>query len=196
MGHPTVQTPRLRCHKVKGKRRRPLISAIAEIFRIEVRGVWRGHIRGDEHDTLPRKLETFPALAARDQFIDTNHVRPRERESLLVLFARAAWQLALLRSDNPSNRVIVFLAARRTCEGNALGVLLFGIELAFVHDVAAPSVPAINGSGARRPSRIAYCGQIDCNKFEAGVAPAWQPMFERSDNVMPVAAESAMIAVM
>src|SRR3977135_183225 len=49
---------------------------------------------------------------------------------------------------------------------------------------------------ARRPSRIAYCGQIDCNKFEARVAPAWQPMFERSDNVMPVAAESAMIAVM
>jgi len=49
---------------------------------------------------------------------------------------------------------------------------------------------------ARRPSRIAYGGQIDCNKFEAGIAPAWQPMFERSDNVMPVAAESAMIAVM
>src|SRR6267378_4203403 len=148
MGHPTVHTPRVRCHKVKGKRRRSLISAIPKIFRIEVRGVWRGHIRGDEHDALPRKLETFPALAARDQFIDTNHVRPRERESLLVLFARAAWQLALLRSDNPSNRVIVFLAARRTCEGNALGVLLFGIELAFVHDVAAPSVPAIDGAGA------------------------------------------------
>ena len=49
---------------------------------------------------------------------------------------------------------------------------------------------------ARRPSRNAYRGRIDCNKFEAGVAPAWQPMFERSDNVMPVAAERAMIAVM
>ena len=48
---------------------------------------------------------------------------------------------------------------------------------------------------ARRPSRIAYRGRIDCNKFEASVAPTWQPMFERSDNVMPVAAESAVIAV-
>src|SRR6266446_764851 len=122
MGHPPVQTPRVRCHKVKGKRRRSLISAIPEIFRIEVRGVWSGHIRGDEHDALPRKLETFPAFAARDQFIDTNHVRPCERETLLVLFARAARQLAFLRSDNPSNRVVVLLAASRTSEGNGLGV--------------------------------------------------------------------------
>src|SRR5712691_5672308 len=49
---------------------------------------------------------------------------------------------------------------------------------------------------ARRPSRIAYRGRIDCNKFEASVAPAWQPMFERRDHMMPVAAERAMIAVM
>src|ERR1700674_3888157 len=48
---------------------------------------------------------------------------------------------------------------------------------------------------ARCPSRNAYRGRIDCNKFEAGVAPAWQPMFERIDNVMPVAAERAVIAV-
>src|SRR6266699_495356 len=49
---------------------------------------------------------------------------------------------------------------------------------------------------ARRLSRIAYRGRIDCNKFEAGVAPAWQPMFECSHNMVAVAAESAMIAVM
>src|ERR1700680_1073031 len=48
---------------------------------------------------------------------------------------------------------------------------------------------------ARRPSRNAYRGRIDCNKFEARVAPTWHPMFERSDNVMPVAAERAMIPV-
>jgi len=37
MGAQQFKTLRVRCHKVKGKRRRSLISAIAEIFRIEVR---------------------------------------------------------------------------------------------------------------------------------------------------------------
>src|SRR5882672_1233578 len=61
--------------------------------------------------------------------------------------------------------------------------------------VARRRLEARPNSCERRPSRITYRARIDCNKFEAGVAPAWQPVFERSDNVTPVATESAVIAV-
>ena len=45
--------------------------------------------------------------------------------------------------------------------------------------------------------RVASPGApAQCNKFNARVAPPWQPMFERSDHVMTVATQRAMIAVM
>src|SRR6266700_2053020 len=38
--------------------------------------------------------------------------------------------------------------------------------------------------------------RINCNKFIARVTPSRQPMFKRRDDVMAVAAQGAMIAVM
>src|SRR4029077_17966485 len=102
-------------------------------------------------------------------------------------------------ADNPANRIVVFLAARRASEGNGLGFLLFHIELSFVHDVPAPCVPTLSGSSAGRSHRIARCTygrRFHCNKFHACIAPAREPMFERGDDMLAAAAESAMIAVM
>src|SRR6266853_1124140 len=69
------------------------------------------------------------------------------------------------------------------------------VRVLFLRRTLQPKCAARRNLCVRRLSRIACRGRIDCNKFEAGVAPAWQPMFERSDNVMPVASERAMIAI-
>src|SRR5258708_18012402 len=65
--------------------------------------------------------------------------------------------------------------------------------------MALPAVPVFGGARrnliARRPRQIARRARFNCNKFEARIAPTWQPIFEGGDNMMPVAAESTMIAV-
>jgi hypothetical protein len=43
--------------------------------------------------------------------------------------------------------------------------------------------------------RIESSTQSNCNKFDARVTPARQPMFERSDNMETVASQSAMVAI-
>src|SRR5258708_26037969 len=130
--------------------------------------------------------------------MSANHVRTGEREALFVLFSGATRQLALFCADDPANGIVVFLAARRASEGNGLGFLLFRIELSLVHDFPALCVPTLSGSSAVRSQRIArftYGRRLHCNKFQARIAPAREPMFERGDDMMTIAAQSAMIAV-
>ena len=56
---------------------------------------------------------------------------------------------------------------------------------------------AAQARGDRIVSLVSRCGRrFHCNKFHACVAPAREPMFESGDDMMAVAAESAMIAVM
>ena len=55
---------------------------------------------------------------------------------------------------------------------------------------------AAQARGGRIASLVCPCGRrFHCNKFHARVAPAREPMFERGDDMLAVAAESAMIAV-
>jgi hypothetical protein len=63
-----------------------------------------------------REFKALPAFPAGHQFIHANHVRPRQREALLVFFAGAARQFVLFCAHDPADRIVVFLAARWTGE--------------------------------------------------------------------------------
>jgi hypothetical protein len=95
----------------------------------------RDHRFLNQKNTLACQFESLPAfhIAAGQQVIDADHVRPRFLEVFAVLIVCAAGNLRLLGAHHPPYRVGILLTAVRAGELHLLGFFFFIIEALFVH---------------------------------------------------------------
>lgn len=105
-------------------------SAVPEILGI---GVGISEIVVDQYRGLPGQLETFAALVASNQIIESHHVGSRFGELPPIFFTGATRQFPFLAGDFPAHGEFKFAAAARANELDLPRFFFFRVKHALVH---------------------------------------------------------------